>query len=106
MIRPLPPPRMAESRSILVLAALIVGIAPSVHGGEALQWSGFAALRGTTEADNPLESDPFSAQVQAGIDWSPSPVVLAHVHLIARTDDGDSVRGHVGTPEAWVEAHL
>ena len=106
MIRPHPAPRMAESRSTLVLAAFLAAIAPSVHGGETLQWSGFASLRGTTEADNPLESDPFAAQVQAGLDWSPSPVFLAHVHLLARTDDGDSVRGHVGTPEAYVEAHV
>jgi hypothetical protein len=71
-----------------------------------LQVSGFASLRGTTPAENPLEADSFSAQVQAGIDWAPSPLFLAHLHLLARTDDGESLRGHAGTPEAYVEARL
>ena len=56
--------------------------------------------------DNPLEADSASAQIQAGIDWSPSPIFLAHLHLLARTDDGQSLHGHAGTPEAYVEAHL
>jgi hypothetical protein len=41
-----------------------------------------------------------------GLDWSPSPALLCHVNLVARTDAGDSLRGHAGTPEAYLEAKL
>lgn len=91
---------------VLALVASSLAFAADVRGDDALQISGFAALRGTTEAENPLDADRVSAQIQAGIDWSPSPRFLAHLHLLARTDDGHSLRGHAGTPEAYVEAHL
>jgi hypothetical protein len=89
-----------------VLVTLTLALSPDLRGDDALQISGFGALRGATQAENPLEADSVSAQVQAGIDWSPSPIFLAHLHLLARTDDGQSRRGYAGTPEAYAEAHL
>jgi hypothetical protein len=100
---------MAETRShstTLFLLASILVLPSALHGDDALQLGGFAALRGTTTASNPLEADGVSAQIQGAIDWSPSPRFLAHLHLLARTDDGHSLRGHAGTPEAYLEAHL
>jgi hypothetical protein len=101
---------MAEPRprATIVFATVTSTLAFSsaLRGDDALQMSGFVALRGTTQAENPLEADSASAQIQAGIDWSPSPIFRAHLHLLARTDDGQSLRGHAGTPEAYVEAHL
>jgi hypothetical protein len=47
-----------------------------------------------------------AAQIQAGVDWSPSPIFLAHLHLLARTDDGHSENGHAGTPEAYLQARF
>jgi hypothetical protein len=89
-----------------VLATSILAFSPSLRGDDELQISGFAALRGTSKAENPLEAETASAQIQGGIDWSPSPGFSAHLHLLARTDDGHSLRGHAGTPEAYVEARL
>lgn len=101
---------MVEARPratiVTVLVASTLAFATGLRGDDALTVSGFADVRGTTEAKNPLEADGASAQVQAGVDWSPSPKLRAHLHLLARTDDGQSLRGHAGTPEAYVEAHL
>ena len=101
---------MAEPRSratiVFALVLSTLAFASAVRGDDALQISGFAALRGTTRAENPLLADRVSAQVQAGIDWSPSPLFVAHLHLLARTDDGRSLRGNAGTPQAYVETHL
>jgi hypothetical protein len=99
-------PRTRATLVIIVLATWTVALSSDLHGDDALQISGFGALRGTTRADNPLEADSVSAQIQAGIDWSPSPTFLAHVHLLARTDDGQSQHGYAGTPEAYAEAHF
>jgi hypothetical protein len=90
----------------LVLVVSTLSLSPCVHGDDAFQVSGFADVRGTTKAGNPLEADAAAAQVQAGVDWSPSPIFLAHLHLLARTDDGHSERGHAGTPEAYVQARF
>ena len=75
-------------------------------GAQDLQWGGFASLRAASNTSGPLESDPAGAQLQFGLDWSRSPVFLAHVHLVARTDDGDAEHGHFGTPEAYLELNL
>jgi hypothetical protein len=91
---------------VFVLVTWTLALSSDLRGDDNLQISGFGALRGTTRADNPLEADSASAQIQAGIDWSPSPIFLFHLHLLARTDDGNSERGHAGTPEAYAEAHL
>ncbi len=90
----------------LVLAVSALSLSPTVHCDDSLQVSGFADVRGTTKAANPLEADAAAAQIQAGVDWSPSPIFLAHLHLLARTDDGHSERGHAGTPEAYVQARF
>jgi hypothetical protein len=91
---------------VSVLVAGTLALPTNLRGDDTLNISGFGAVRGTTRADNPLEADSTSAQVQAGIDWSPSSVFLFHLHLLARTDDGQSQRGHAGTPEAYAEAHF
>jgi hypothetical protein len=101
---------MAEPRPratvVFVLATATLAVSSPLRGDDAFQLSGFADVRGTTKAANPFDADNASAQIQAGFDWSPSPIFLAHLHLLARTDDGDSEKGHAGTPEAYVEAHL
>jgi hypothetical protein len=101
---------MGETRRVTAIAIVLVAStlrdAEPVRAQSAFHVSGFASVRGTTPAENPLEADEAAAQVQAGLDWSPSPRLLAHVHLLARTDDGRSEHGHFGTPEAFLEAHL
>jgi hypothetical protein len=101
----MPEPRRRAAIAVVLLAATLA-FSMGVRGEDTLQISGFADLRGTTKADNPFEADRVSSQIQTGIDWSPSPTFLAHLHLLARTDEGQSVRGHAGTPEAYIEAHL
>lgn len=98
-------PRFGTSIALSLLGSTLA-LSSGARAEDGLQVSGFLSLRGTTKAENPLLADPWSAQVQAGVDWSPSPTFLAHLHLLARTDDGQSRRGHAGTPEAYVEAHL
>ena len=110
MIRPTKTRHMGETRRVtalaIVLAESTLGRPGPARAENAFQVNGFAAVRGTTPADHPLEADEAAAQLQAGLDWSPSPRFLAHLHLLARTDDGRSRDGHFGTPEAFVEAHL
>lgn len=74
---------------------------------DALQWSGFALLRaGSGVESGPLQSEPVSSQVQLGIDWNPSPRYSAHIHLLGRTNAGDSRRGTAGIVEAYAEANF
>jgi hypothetical protein len=98
----------AACRAGSIVGFLVAGLAfPScLQGEDALQWSGFVVVRGATEAAVPLDADRLSTQAQLGIDWSSSPTLLAHLHLLARTDDGDARRGHAGTPEAYLEGLL
>lgn len=79
------------------VAALIL-FALSAHA-DALQWSGFALLRSTSD-------DPLSTQVQVGVDWRPSMTLGGHVHLLARSDDDGSQRGHAGVVEAWLDQNI
>ena len=95
--------RRAAGPLLVLLAAGTV--APDLAAQD-LQWGGFASARASTNTSGPLENDPAGAQLQLGVDWSPSPAFLAHVHLVARTDDGDAERGHFGTPEAYLELNL
>jgi hypothetical protein len=95
-------PGMKNALALLVLLTLAAG---GLEGGP-LEWSGFAAVRGNNRAEVPLRADTASAQVQLGLDWSPSPAFAAHLHLLARTDDGDSEHGHAGTPEAFIDARF
>ncbi len=71
-----------------------------------LQWNGFALLRSQTPAELPLDDDRFSAQFQLGLDWRPFAGFGAHVHLLARDEDDESRRGHVGIVEAYAEENL
>ena len=89
-------------------AFLLAGLcALSAQGQGALAWNGFALLRASSVNESgPLVMEPISAQVQVGLDWTPTPAITAHVHLLGRTDAGDSTRGHAGIPEAYVEANV
>ncbi|MFI5184155.1 MAG: hypothetical protein ACHQNV_07150 [Vicinamibacteria bacterium] len=98
-------PRLRATVPIVLITSSLA-LSSSLRGEDALQVSGFADVRGTTKASNPLDAESASAQIQAGIDWSPSPFFLAHLHLLARTDDGHSDDGHAGTPEAYVEGRV
>lgn len=86
---------------------LLLACAASVRAQEALQWSGFALLRATSNVESgPLQMDAVSSQVQLGVDWIPSPRYLAHVHLLGRTEvDEGTRRGRIGVVEAFVEAN-
>jgi hypothetical protein len=64
------------------------------------QVSGFALLRSASE------QEALTAQVQAGLDWRPTMLFGAHVHLLARTNTDDSRRGHVGVVEAWLDQNV
>lgn len=87
----------------LVVAALI---AFAARADDAWQWSGFALLRGSSNVTTgPLQHEQLSSQLQLGIDWTPHPTVNAHIHLLARGDDG-SKRGNVGVAEAFIDVNL
>jgi hypothetical protein len=90
-------------RRILTLALCLPVFAPLAAAQDAFQWGGFASLRGGSNNSGPFVTDQLGAQLQLGLDWSASPTFLAHVHLLARTDDGEAERGHAGTPEAYLE---
>src|SRR5438105_3318656 len=95
-----------RSRLLLPCVVLSVCLSPAAFSGEPLQWSGFALVRGATTAPVPFDADRVSTQAQAGLDWSPSPTLRTHLHLLARSDEGDSQHGRVGTPEAYLELWL
>jgi hypothetical protein len=72
-----------------------------------VQYNGFALLRGQTPTGGaPFDDDSVSAQVQAGLDWRPSPFLGAHVHLLARNDEDGSRRGRAGVVEAFLEQYF
>ncbi|MCU1230314.1 MAG: hypothetical protein JWO97_3198 [Acidobacteria bacterium] len=76
-------------------------------GSDSLQWSGFALLRGgNSNVALPLDDNAVTAQVQLGIDWRPSLILGAHLHLLARNDDDGSRRGRAGIVEAYLEQNL
>ena len=95
-------------RLLQAVYALLVVLAPlNLRAGDVFQWSGFTLLRGASAPDNlPLRSDAVSAQAQLGIDWRPSVFFGAHVHLLARTEDDDSKRGHAGVVEAYLQQRV
>lgn len=91
------------------LAWLLLLLLPAgARAQDALQWSGFALLRATSNVDGgPLQSDAVSSQVQLGIDWTPSPRYVAHLHLLGRTEvDEGTRRGGIGVVEAYLEANF
>lgn len=62
-------------------------------------------LRASNGIDTPaLREKELSAQLHLGIDWTHSPFLAAHVHLLARSDDANAQRGHFGVVEAYLEA--
>ncbi|HEX2062078.1 MAG TPA: hypothetical protein VHK90_15155 [Thermoanaerobaculia bacterium] len=85
----------------------LILLALPLRASDALQWSGFAILRGThaTEAV-PLDDDAVSAQVQLGIDWRPSPAYGGTIHVVARSEDDHSDRGRIGVVQAYLEQNL
>ena len=88
------------------LAATLASIG-SAAAADTLEWNGFTILRGTTQTGGPFrDADPVSGGLQLGLDWRPSLWLTGHVHLLARTDDGDSTRGRLGIPEAYLEGRI
>ncbi|HYI11527.1 MAG TPA: hypothetical protein VEK57_20895, partial [Thermoanaerobaculia bacterium] len=84
---------------------------------EVWQVSGFALMRaasapvsgplGRDPSENePLDSETLEAQVQVGIDWLPSPMYGAHLHLLGRSDNADTRRGTFGIAEAYFDANF
>lgn len=89
------------------LAGLIAIFACDAKAADAIQWSGFALLRGSNGVESgPLREEKLSSQLQLGIDWLPSPFVTAHVHLLARSDNAGARRGHFGVAEAYLDANF
>jgi hypothetical protein len=92
-------------RRISFLAIALLAFACGAKG-DALQWSGFALLRGSSSVDSgPLQHEQLGAQVQLGLDWWASPSFGAHVHLLGRSDD-DGRRATAGVAEAYAELNL
>ena len=90
-----------------LLLVFIAAFAMTASAQDALQWSGFALLRASNAASGvPLDDDTVAGQIQLGIDWRPSVFLGGHVHLIARSDEDGSRRGHVGIAEAYLEQNL
>jgi len=89
--------------SLLTIALLAFA---SGANAQALQWNGFALVRGSSSVDSgPLQHEQLSAQVQLGLDWWASPAFGAHVHLLGRSDD-DGRRATAGVAEAYAELNL
>jgi hypothetical protein len=97
--------------AVLVLAA---AAALPAHATDALEWSGFALLRGAAHddatrpeevfvGDVPLDDDLVSAQLQLGLDWRPNLWLGGHLHLMARSEGDDSRRGRIGVVQAYVD---
>ena len=92
-------PRRATPVALAILALASLPL----RAADSLQWSGFALLRGASPPDTlPLKSDSVSTQLQLGIDWRPSLTLGGHLHLIARSENDDSKRGHAGVVEAYL----
>lgn len=88
-------------------AIVIFLFASAANAADAWQWSGFALLRASNGVERgPLFEKQLSAQLHAGIDWTPSPFLGAHVGLLARSDDANARRGHVGIAEAYLDANF
>lgn len=97
---------MRPRRSLAVLFALTLVAIPAM-ALESVQWNGFALLRPQTPASGvPLDDDSLSAQIQAGIDWRPTPFLGGHLHLLARNEADGSHRGRVGIVEAFLEQNI
>lgn len=97
---------MERVRRAAVVVFLVSTFASGANAQEAVQLSGFALLRASNEIESgPLAQEPFSSQLQLGIDWRQSATFGAHVHVLARNDEGTR-RGSLGIPEAYLELNL
>ena len=95
------------SRGVRASAILIFLFASAANAADAWQWSGFALLRASNGVERgPLAEKQLSAQVHAGLDWTPSPRFGGHVGLLARSDDANARRGHFGITEAYLDANF
>jgi hypothetical protein len=96
---------MRVATRVLVLVAIATAV--SAHASDALQFHGFALLRGAVQEgsinDAPLDEDSLSAQIQVGIDWRPSPSYGGQIHLLARNESDGSHRGRLGIVQAYLD---
>lgn len=97
--------RKKPLRLVIVVVFTLV-VARVSYGQKIPSWSGFAILGGASQSEGVLAADPLSVQLQIGVDWYPSPAFGAHVHLLGRSDSGDSINGAIGVAEAFLEANL
>src|SRR4051812_42329780 len=98
---------MERMRAAGAICFAAMTIAMPAAAADALQLSGFAALRAANAADGvPLDDDTLNAQVQLGIDWQPSLALAAHLHLLARSDEDGSRRGRAGIVQAYLEQNV
>jgi hypothetical protein len=90
---------MRRTIGAVVLAAAASAL--PAHAADDLAWGGFAFLRAS-------EHDGLAgnAQVQLGIEWRPSLLFGAHVHLLARNESEGSRRGRVGIVQAYLEQNV
>lgn len=86
---------------------MFLAFSSGANADDSFHWSGFALVRASSGVESgPLEEEKLSAQVQLGLDWTPSPFFGAHVHLLARDDADGAQRGNFGVAEAWVEGNF
>src|SRR5687767_8799991 len=92
-------------RSNCLVLLIVAGIALPVNGSDNLVWSGFAFSRHTDSPDGgALDADDgLSGQLDLGLDWTPSPSLGAHLHMLARTENDGSERGSIGVAQAYLE---
>lgn len=94
-------------RRKVFLAVVAIGWALSALAADTVYVSGFAVARGSTPTGGvPFYDDSLASQIQVGVDWRPSPMYGAHVHLLGRDDPQQSDRGAAGIVEAFAELNL
>lgn len=106
-LRSLPRNAMLAAVRRPLLALFVSLLVCSAEAQESLQFSGFVLLRAASAPDDgPLQSEALSAQAQVGIEWFPTPMYGARVHLAGRTEDAEARRGNAGIVEAYAEANF
>jgi hypothetical protein len=95
--------RLLSFAALLPIAAL--ALAQDARAAN-ISFDGFALLRATSDSDSTAlrNGDTLTGQVQLGVDWTHSPTLGAHLHLLGRTDDENARRGIAGVVEGYVEA--
>lgn len=97
-------PKISGTSVVRVLVLLPLVMTRLGYGQTKPSISGFAVLGGVSQTV--AAADSVLAQVQVGLDWYPSASLGAHVHLLARSDAGNSENGAIGVAEAFLEANL